>query len=78
MVGDEYTQVLSGLSPGQSVVLADYAERALVEHQHQHRSAAVRVRLRNWGLGRRSGQASAAVPAASRGCSAAVPGGFGG
>ena len=26
MVGDEYTQVLSGLSPGQSVVLADYAE----------------------------------------------------
>ena len=26
MVGDTYTQVLSGLSPGQSVVLADYAE----------------------------------------------------
>ncbi len=26
MVGDEYTQVVSGLSPGQSVVLADYAE----------------------------------------------------
>ena len=26
MVGDEYTQVLSGLTPGQSVVLADYAE----------------------------------------------------
>jgi HlyD family secretion protein len=26
MVGDEYTQVLSGLSKGQSVVLADYAE----------------------------------------------------
>ena len=26
MVGAEYTQVLSGLSPGQSVVLADYAE----------------------------------------------------
>jgi trimeric autotransporter adhesin len=26
MVGDEYTQVLSGLSPGQSVVLVDYAE----------------------------------------------------
>ena len=26
MVGDTYTQVLSGLTPGQSVVLADYAE----------------------------------------------------
>ena len=26
MVGDTYTQVLSGLSPGESVVLADYAE----------------------------------------------------
>jgi hypothetical protein len=26
MVGDTYTQVLSGLSAGQSVVLADYAE----------------------------------------------------
>ena len=26
MVGDEYTQVLSGLTPGESVVLADYAE----------------------------------------------------
>ncbi len=26
MVGDTYTQVLSGLSDGQSVVLADYAE----------------------------------------------------
>jgi trimeric autotransporter adhesin len=26
MVGNEYTQVLSGLTPGQSVVLADYAE----------------------------------------------------
>jgi multidrug efflux pump subunit AcrA (membrane-fusion protein) len=26
MVGDEYTQVLSGLTPGASVVLADYAE----------------------------------------------------
>jgi multidrug efflux pump subunit AcrA (membrane-fusion protein) len=26
MVGDEYTQVISGLSPGQSVVLADYSE----------------------------------------------------
>ncbi len=26
MVGDTYTQVLSGLSPGQSVVLADYAQ----------------------------------------------------
>jgi HlyD family secretion protein len=26
MVGDAYTQVLSGLTPGQSVVLADYAE----------------------------------------------------
>jgi multidrug efflux pump subunit AcrA (membrane-fusion protein) len=26
MIGNEYTQVLSGLSPGQSVVLADYAE----------------------------------------------------
>ncbi len=26
MVGDVYTQVLSGLTPGQSVVLADYAE----------------------------------------------------
>jgi HlyD family secretion protein len=26
MVGDEYTQVLSGLAPGTSVVLADYAE----------------------------------------------------
>ncbi len=26
MVGSEYTQVLSGLTPGQSVVLADYAE----------------------------------------------------
>ena len=26
MVGDTYTQVISGLSPGQSVVLADYAE----------------------------------------------------
>ena len=26
MVGDVYTQVLSGLSPGQSVVLADYSE----------------------------------------------------
>ena len=26
MVGAQYTQVVSGLSPGQSVVLADYAE----------------------------------------------------
>jgi multidrug efflux pump subunit AcrA (membrane-fusion protein) len=26
MIGNEYTQVLSGLSPGQSVVLADYSE----------------------------------------------------
>jgi hypothetical protein len=26
MVGDLYTQVVSGLTPGQSVVLADYAE----------------------------------------------------
>ena len=26
MVGDDYTQVLSGLTPGESVVLADYAE----------------------------------------------------
>ena len=26
MVGDTYTQVLSGLSDGESVVLADYAE----------------------------------------------------
>ena len=26
MVGEVYTQVLSGLTPGQSVVLADYAE----------------------------------------------------
>jgi multidrug efflux pump subunit AcrA (membrane-fusion protein) len=26
MVGDEYTQVLSGLSPGQSVVLADFSQ----------------------------------------------------
>ena len=26
MVGDAYTQVLSGLTPGESVVLADYAE----------------------------------------------------
>jgi trimeric autotransporter adhesin len=26
MIGDTYTQVLSGLSPGQSVVLADYSE----------------------------------------------------
>ncbi len=36
MVGDEYTQVLSGLTPGESVVLADYAEvGALVEHEHR-------------------------------------------
>jgi len=26
MIGDTYTQVLSGLTPGESVVLADYAE----------------------------------------------------
>ena len=36
MIGDEYTQVLSGLSPGQSVVLADYSPGgALDEHQHE-------------------------------------------
>ena len=42
MVGDTYTQVLSGLSDGQSIVLADYAEAGpVVEHRRRTPSAAV-------------------------------------
>ncbi len=39
MVGDTYTQVLSGLTPGQSVVLADYAEAVPSVHHTDTPSA---------------------------------------
>ena len=57
MVGDTYTQVLSGLTPGQSVVLADYAEAVPSSNTDTH--------LGRPGRRRRASAAAAAASAAA-------------
>ena len=65
MVGDTYTQVLSGLKDGQSVVLADYAEAVPSSNTDLTNALGGGGGFGGGGFGGPAGSAAAPAPSAS-------------